>query len=222
MGRKKKDENAGVNFWEETEKMEAAQETEPETDGLDEALGIQPTEETEEETETESDEEPEKEKSLQEEADDEFMEDISETPVKLTLAQRTKKIAELEESIGNAKTRMSEIESIADLANSTGFRTMVEEVKKQVHGKVDEEDIKTSKDGLKVLEAVLLTEKTVNGFRFQFNEKKSSIKEWDGKIIELKAGQLSVFDGGKTDEDEVKEENEKASKVQPETLSEAS
>ncbi len=80
---------------------------------------------------------------------------------------------------------MSEIETIADL-DVAGLRTMVEEIKKQVHSKVDDEDVKTSKDGLKSLEAVLLTEKIINGFKFQYDDKKSSIKNWKKILLNLK------------------------------------
>jgi len=129
---------------------------------------------------------------VEEEIDDKFMDDV--TPVKLTPAQREKKIVELQEDIENSKKRMEELEPIADLANSEGFRKLVEEVKTQIHKKVDEEDIKATKDGSKSFEAVLLTEKIAGGFRSQYNGIKSDIKSWEDKIVELKNGQLTIFD----------------------------
>lgn len=232
MGRKKKDEtNAGTQFWEETEVMEKAEISneieEPVNEGFaedgdyvsdtDEATELEET--TEEETDEDSSEEteePKQEKSLAEEADEEFMAGIMETPVKLTPKQREAKILKLEEDIAKTSERMQEIEVIAELAVSTGFRALVEEVKAEVHDKIDDEDIKTSKDGLKVLEAVLLTEKTVNRFRFQYNEKKASVKSWQEQIIELKAGQLTIYDGLKSSEEEVAESNIEASNSQVE------
>jgi len=156
-----------------------------ESDGIDEALGFV--------------EEPQKEKSLAEEADDEFMDTISETPKKLTAKERAKKIAELEEDIANATARMTEIEPIAELSKNAGFRVLVEEVKGSVCKSVHAEEIKEFKDGGKVLEAVLLTEKTVNRYNFAYDERKASIKGFEASIVELKAGQLTIFDGGKTD-----------------------
>lgn len=175
----------------------------PDSDGIDEALELNTNPETTE---------PEKEKSLQEIEDEAFMEEITEPPKKLTPAQRARKITELEEDIQKTTLRMSEIESIADLAKSEGFRKLVEEVKGGIHGLVDEEDVKESAKSLKALDAVLTTERLVSSFNFQFNSKKADIKKWESDIVELKAGQLTIFEGGKADE--VEASNIEASTVQ--------
>lgn len=146
-----------------------------------------------EETET-----PEPEKSLQEVEDETFMDEITENKKPLSDFERRRRILSLTGQIEDAKTRMSEIEPIVELGKSEGFRKLVEEVKGGVHSMVDEENIKDSTKGLKALDSVLTTERLVQGYNFQFNSKKTDIKQWEGDIIELKAGQQNLFDNTST------------------------
>lgn len=143
----------------------------------------------------EESEEPIKEKSLAEQADDEFMESISEVDYsKLTPKQREAKIASFKFDIDQAKARMEVLEPIAALADSEGFKALIEELKREHTEDIEKQDKKESSASMKDYFAAIETEHRVNKFKFAYNDRKASISAWESQIEQLKAGQLGIFD----------------------------
>lgn len=194
------------------EEIDDIEDDEIEDDGIDEALGLKrhPHAETdeeeleededqeesdEEETESTDEAEPEKEKSVYEQADEEFMESIEEKPRKqLTPEQAKNRQKDLLEIIAKSSERVTQLEPIINITNTSGLGNLIEEIKSRLHDSVDDEKLKDISDWKKVLEAVLLTQRTIESFRSECNGKKREIKTWGSEYETLQCPQLSLLD----------------------------
>lgn len=194
-----------VDFEEVTEVCETITEDEPTEDDF-KSEDIE-TPEAEEETEEEQD--------PRNQADDEFMESITEQ--KLSPAQAKAKIKHWEESIQKAQERVDELEPIHQVYQHNGLDPVMEEVKKSLLQNVEDEKVKDIKDSAKIIEAIHIVGSIIATLNSDYTQNKRDIDRYQGEIEKLGVVQLDIFEAEQEAIEQNETDNENTTPIGPET-----